>query len=138
MSVSPIRCRQCGATIDANVFSDEPQFCPQCGQAVARGVTQPGDAAAPNSTGVDHGRAAYNIVTDVAAGPNVRLKDNLFQALAIFVAAVLGVMIGWLVSPAKAEGAILGGVAGLLIGLLGSGTFLMVYRFIRHVSGKHD
>jgi hypothetical protein len=35
-------------------------------------------------------------------------------------------------------GAALGGVAGLVAGLIGSGLFLMVYRGIRHATGRHD
>lgn len=81
-------------------------------------------------------RQAYNVVTDTVVGPNVRLKDNLIQALVIFVCLVLGAVIGGIFF--GGEGALLGGFAGLLIGLFGSGTFLMIYRGMRHAKGKHD
>jgi uncharacterized membrane protein YeiB len=35
-------------------------------------------------------------------------------------------------------GAVVGGFVGLFAGLFGSGIFLMVYRAVRHVRGKHD
>ena len=75
---------------------------------------------------------AYQLVTDVATGVSFRKKDNFYQAIAIAVCLVLGVPVGWFVGRFSAEGAILGGAAGLLIGLFGSGIFLMVYRLFRH------
>jgi hypothetical protein len=83
-------------------------------------------------------RQAYNLVTDTVVGPNVRLKDNLYQGLAILVGLLLGVGIGLLVTTDRVTGALLGGFIGLLAGLFGSGLFLMVYRAVRHVRGKHD
>jgi hypothetical protein len=35
-------------------------------------------------------------------------------------------------------GAFLGAFAGILVGLFGSGIYLMVYRAVRHVRGRHD
>ena len=84
------------------------------------------------------GQQAYNLVTDTIAGPNVRLKDNLFQALAIFFCLLLGVGIGCLVVTERVAGAVLGVVVGLLVGLLGSGLFLMIYRAVQHARGRHD
>jgi hypothetical protein len=90
-------------------------------------------------------RQAYNIVTDTVAGPNIRLRDNLFQAAATVVGLVAGVPIGWLV--ARLNGwnendqigcSIVGGFLGLVVGLFGSGIFLMSYRAARHLRGKHD
>lgn len=75
---------------------------------------------------------AYEIVTDVAIGPNIRVKDNVFQA--VFIAACLVIAIttmfiltgSWLVS------LLFGGLAGLVGGALLSGGFLMVYRLFKH------
>jgi len=33
---------------------------------------------------------------------------------------------------------LIGSFAGLVIGIFGSGIFLMIYRAARHISGKHD
>lgn len=81
-------------------------------------------------------RQTYNLVSDTVAGPNVRLKDNLYQGLAILVCLILGAGIGVLVG--GMTGALIGAVAGLLVGLLGSGIFLMFYRAIQHARGRHD
>jgi hypothetical protein len=83
-------------------------------------------------------REAFNLVTDTVAGPNVRLKDNLYQGLAIVICLILGSLIGLLAATDRGFGAVLGGFAGLLVGLFGSGIFLMVYRAIRHARGRHD
>ena len=83
-------------------------------------------------------RETYNIVTDLATGPNVRLRDNVFQAISIFVCMVLGALVGAVVaSDSRVAGAVLGGVLGLVTGLFLSGVFLMIYRFVQHVRGRH-
>jgi hypothetical protein len=84
------------------------------------------------------GRQAYNLVTDTVGGPNVRLKDNLYQGLAILVCLLLGAGIGFLVMTDGLMGTLLGGFIGLLVGLFGSGTFLMIYRAIQHARNKHE
>ena len=43
------------------------------------------------------GRQAYNVVSDTVTGANLRLKDNVIQALAIGVCLILGAGIGALV-----------------------------------------
>jgi hypothetical protein len=83
-------------------------------------------------------RQVYNLVSDTAIGVNIRRKDNLYQALAIFVCLLLGILIGFLVMSDPIAGLFVGGFVGLLVGLLSSGIFLMVYRFIRHIRGQHD
>ena len=84
------------------------------------------------------GRQAYNVVSDTVTGANVRLKDNLIQGLAIFVCLALGATIGALVVEERLPGALVGGFIGLLLGLVGSGFFLMVFRFVMHIRGRHD
>jgi hypothetical protein len=84
------------------------------------------------------GRQTYNIVTDTVGGPNVRLKDNLIQGLSILVCLLLGAGIGLLVMADGLIGALAGGFIGLLVGLFGSGIFLMVYRAVKHARGQHD
>ena len=105
--------------------------CPHCGKPVAfaqRRAVQPTMSA----------RETYNVVTDLGTGVNVRLKDNLFQLAAIVVATVAGAVIGMLIADEAPVGAMTGGFIGLLVGLFGSGIFLMVYRFIQHARGHHE
>ncbi len=84
------------------------------------------------------GKQAYNAFTDTVAGPNVRLKDNLYQGIAIVVCLFLGVGIGYAFSKDHVTGVIAGGFIGLLVGLFGSGIFLMIYRAVKHAKGHHD
>ncbi len=84
------------------------------------------------------GRQTYNVISDMGTGANVRLKDNVIQAIAIFVCLVLGAAIGALVASERVIGALAGGFAGLLAGLFGSGIFLMVFRAVQHFRGRHD
>ena len=106
-------------------------------------IAQPNAPAepAPKLESVDLGisaRETYNIVTDLAVGPNVRLRDNVFQAISIFVCLVLGALVGVVVaSDARIAGALVGGFLGLVAGLFLSGIFLMIYRFVQHARGKH-
>ena len=88
------------------------------------------------------GRQAYDLVTDTVAGPNLRLKDNLYQGLAMLICLALGAIIGlfWNGGPLYGPGfcAVVGGFAGLLVGLFGSGIYLMIYRAVKHSGGEHD
>ena len=84
------------------------------------------------------GRQVYNVVSDTVGGVNVRLRDNVIQGLAIFVCAALGAIVGALLVKDRLGGAIGGGVIGLVVGLIGSGAFLMVYRAVMHICGRHD
>lgn len=85
------------------------------------------------------GKQVYNVVSDTAVGVNVRWKDNLFQAVAIFLCTAIGAGIGYFVNPRDvATGAVAGGGCGLLVGLFGSGLFLMIFRAVMHARGKHD
>ncbi len=90
-------------------------------------------------------RAAYNVVTDLVAGPNLRGADNKFQAKCIAVAVlVCTVLSGGYAAIWGGEdyplfvGLIVGVFAGLILGTFGSGIYLMVYRAVRHAKGKHD
>ena len=100
-------------------------------------MSEPQEERKDRETGVT-GRAAYNIVTDIVTGPNIRLKDNLVQGIAIFVCLCIGVGIGVALAREWLAGALVGGLVGLVLGLLGSGMFLMVYRTVRHIRGRHD
>ncbi len=82
------------------------------------------------------GRQAYNVVTDIGFGPNIRLSDNCFQAVFIFVSLLVGAGVGALIG--GGGGAVIGGFAGLVGGLILSGIILMVYRAVQHARGRHD
>jgi len=83
------------------------------------------------------GREVYNVVTDTVAGPNMRLLDNLGQAIAILLSVIVGAVVGWLVAGGNPIGAVLGVLAGLIGGVLISGTVLMIVRAVRHSQGRH-
>ena len=82
-------------------------------------------------------REVYNIVSDLGTGVNLRRRDNLLQLAAIGVSLFLGVSIGAMVVQDRLLGILAGGVVGVLVGLFGSGVFIMVYRFICHIRGNH-
>jgi hypothetical protein len=83
-------------------------------------------------------RQAYNVVSDTVTGVNIRPRDNLYQGLAILICLVLGAGIGCLVVADRLRGAVGGGLVGVLVGLFGSGLYLMIYRAIKHARGEHD
>lgn len=107
--------------------------------------THPPQPAPAPTDGGDSGRAAYNVVSDTVTGLNVRMSDNLLQAGMIAASVVIFAVVGAVVVALKSDaeipwyaGAFGGAVAGLVIGLVGSGVFLMIYRAVRHLQGKHD
>ena len=94
-------------------------------------------ASAPDS--------AYNVVTDLVTGVNVRGSDNKFQAIFIGISVLVFALIASVIVALNASwnmpwygGAMLGAVVGLIFGLFASGIFLMIYRAMRHFRGKHD
>ena len=91
----------------------------------------------PASQGMT-GHQTYNVISDTVTGANVRLKDNVIQAIAILVFILLGAGIGALVVEERVLGALVGAFAGLVVGFFASGIFLMIYRFVAHLRGRHD
>lgn len=83
-------------------------------------------------------KQTYNVVSDTVTGVNFRVKDNVVQAISIFVCLVLGAIIGAFVVEEWIPGALVGAFIGLVAGLLGSGIVLMIYRFVMHIRGHHD
>ena len=82
----------------------------------------------PSSGGAD---ATYNLLADKIGGvPNVRKKDNLYQAAAIGVFLIVGVVVGGFLGEWP-EGVLLGGLAGLIAGTLISGAVLTVIGLCR-------
>jgi hypothetical protein len=67
----------------------------------------------------------YNLVADKIGGvPNLRKKDNLYQAFCVLAFLVIGVAAGFIWK--GPEGALIGALVGLVAGLLLSGAVLMV------------
>jgi hypothetical protein len=83
-------------------------------------------------------RQVYNLVTDTVTGPNVRLRDNAYQGIAILACLILGAGTGLLAINDRFTGVLFGGFIGVLVGLFGSGIFLMIYRAVKHIRKKHD
>ena len=104
------------------------------------------DPVSPEQRKGVSGQDAYNIVSDTVTGANVRLKDNVLQAIVIAVCLAIGVAIGAVTGailsderiPGALGGGLAGGFLGLLVGLFGSGIFLMIFRMIQHLRGRHD
>jgi hypothetical protein len=95
--------------------------------------------------GLTSSRAAYNVVTDTVTGVNVRWSDNKFQAVFVVISIIVAASLGALLAAINTQwnlpwygGALIGSFAGLVIGILASGIFLMFYRAARHLKGKHD
>ena len=85
-------------------------------------------SAAPPSRGAD---PTYNLLADKIGGiPNVRKKDNLYQALAIGAFLIVGVIVGAFLGEWP-QGVLLGGLAGLIAGTLISGAVLTVIGLCR-------
>lgn len=89
--------------------------------------------------------AAYNLVSDTVTGVNVRWSDNRFQAICIVISMASAALVAALFTALNPRwdlpwywGAAIGAFFGLVVGGLGSGIYLMVYRALRHLKGKHD
>lgn len=100
------------------------------------------DDATPHEhmTGLD----AYNVVSDTVTGVNFRKRDNLMQALFIFIAVVVVALVFTVLALLIPSwdmpwfiGTAIGAFAGLVLGALTSGFFLMIYRAVQHARGKH-
>ena len=96
-------------------------------------------------TELSAGRATYNVVTDTVAGVNLRGSDNKFQAKFVFCSTILFACAGALLAIVITSwnlpwygGALIGAFAGLVAGVFLSGIFLMIFRGVRHLQGKHD
>ncbi len=84
-------------------------------------------------------KETYNIVSDTVVGVNARKSDNLLQAKIIIITIIIGGIIGGIFSgKTLLIGLGLGAFAGLILGFLGSGIYLMIFRAVKHASGKHD
>ena len=78
----------------------------------------------------------YNIVSDTVGGINARKSDNLLQAKIVIITIIVCLIMGGIFY--GKTGLVLGALAGLIIGFLGSGFYLMIFRAVKHASGEHD
>ena len=103
----------------------------------------------PGGPGLDAelgaGEAAYNVVTDTVTGLNLRGGGNKFQAKFTAISMALGAVVGVLAAFHYARwnlpsfgAALAGGFLGMLNGIFFSGIFLMVFRGLRSMRGKHN
>ena len=75
--------------------------------------------------------ATYNFIADKVGGvPNLRKKDNLYQAVTVGLFLVIGLIVGWAIG-GWPEGVLLGAVGGLIAGILISGLVLMILGLCR-------
>ena len=113
-------------------MSTPPQLPPD--RANAAPPIIPGPLQKP-STGTDNMEAYHTIADTVGGVPNLRGKDNAFQAVFVAVSIAIGGGIGALLALAGGGdwtiGALLGGVAGLFGGTLLSGLVLMIKGWLR-------
>ena len=113
-------------------------------------------------------KEAYSIVSDTVVGINARKSDNLLQVKITIITIIIGAIIGVIfdgnaeaseqlpshlqhlvkepvlkvalgvVGLENHTGLVAGAVAGLILGFLGSGFYLMVFRAVKHASGDHE
>ena len=113
-------------------------------------------------------KETYNIVSDTVVGVNARKSDNLLQAKITIITIIIGAIIGVIfdgnaeaseqlpshlqhlvkepvlkvalgvVGLENHTGLVAGAIAGLILGFLGSGFYLMVFRAVKHASGDHE
>ena len=75
-------------------------------------------------------------MTDTISGPNLRKRDNVFQAIFIGVCLLIAVPAGAIFG--GIGGALAGALGALIVGVILSGAILGVYRAVRHMQGRHD
>ena len=99
---------------------------------IPSGTPQRGAEDQPSATPASRGPdPTYNFVADKIGGvPNVRKKDNLYQAAAIGVFLIVGAVVGGILGEWP-QGVLLGGLAGLIAGTLISGAVLTVIGLCR-------
>ena len=97
------------------------------------------------------GMQVYNLVSDIGGAANFRKSDNLFQLKVIGICLLIGAAIGAIALPLfgsqrdhiaewalSVVGVVIGGFLGVVVGLFGSGIYLMIYRLMQHIRGNHD
>ena len=113
-------------------------------------------------------KETYSIVSDTVVGINARKSNNLLQVKITIITIIIGAIIGVIfdgnaeaseqlpshlqhlvkepvlkvalgvVGLENHTGLVAGAIAGLILGFLGSGFYLMVFRAVKHASGDHE
>lgn len=103
------------------------------------------DGASPREPLSEADLATYHIVTDTVTGVNFRRQDNVLQAICVCAATAIGAGAGVILATLNPRwnlpwfgGALFGSFLGMIVGIFASGIFLMIYRAVRHLQGKHD
>lgn len=131
---------------DATALDAGHLACPACAEVIAPAQVElqtPELVAAARSAREKQGRMSKprattsdmqqaQAVMDVVGGVNLRWKDNVIQAIAIFIFVLIGAGVGPLFTNDIPSGVLVGAFAGLVLGLFLSGFVLMVYRMFRH------
>jgi hypothetical protein len=81
---------------------------------------------------------AWRGVTLRELNVNTRLSDNVIQAAAIGWCALAGGAVCYVLAEGDLAAVFLGAFAGMVLGLLASGTALMIYRFFRPADEGED
>lgn len=105
----------------------------------------PGEVGEPRTSG-DPMDAYHTAAETVGFMPSLRGKDNLIQLAAVVLATLIGAAVGIALTfgPLDAPwygGALIGGIAGLVVGAIVSGIALMVLGWVRaakKVGGRRE
>lgn len=117
---APITCPACAEPIEPEAYVRQtPEWIEE--QQRQGNVMTPMSLVGPRRSQQSSGDGIVSL--------NLRWKDNLIQAGVILGCTVVGVGIGVALGPRQhAVGALLGAFAGLVLGTIGSGIGLMIYR----------
>jgi len=104
--------------------------------------TVPNNETDPASKGSTVSNAVPDdVFSDTVTGLNVRETDNWFQAIFILISIGLSLPLGAVLVVRNQTpwqgGALIAACAGLVFGLLVSGSLLMFYRAVRNLQGKY-
>ncbi len=78
-------------------------------------------------------REEHDAVSDLVIGFNLRVSDNVIQALTILICVAIGAGIGALGFEQRLFAGLAGAFIGLVLGLLGSGLVMAIYQAWRHL-----
>lgn len=83
--------------------------------------------------------AEYHLVAETVGGmPSLRVKDNLYQTIAIAISVVIGAGVGALIANVWWVGALFGTLIALVVSVFISGTVLMVLGWVRAAQFKRS
>jgi hypothetical protein len=110
---------------------DNPLPLPPAGATGAAGTSPPFGYHAPGVQARPLEEDSVQRVFDTVAGPNVRLKDNLLQLVAVIVGAAAGIGIGRAMAPTEEDQGLYmmaGAAMGLVVSVVVSGVVIGIIR----------